>query len=144
MIEQDAWYVNSEYRDDDTMSYKIFTVTPVRGKIRGVSSKKPGEVQVSLKKNAPSTGYQIQIARDKKFKKSKRTIKTTNIRETIKGLSSGKKYYIRVRNYKDVKTSYGGYYHNLVTGGTPWDMVDISVEESIYGKWSKTRTVVCK
>ncbi len=120
---------SSFFRPDASDSYAIFTVTPIRGKINRVSSKKKGQVQVSVKKNIQSTGYQIQIARDKKFKKSIKTIKTTNVRKTIKGLSHGKKYYVRVRNYKKVKTVY--------CPGT-------EVPESIYGKWSKVRTVVCK
>lgn len=133
MIIQTMWWVDQEFDDNDTVAYAIFTVTPIRGKISRASSRKPGEVQVSVKKNAQSTGYQIQVARDKKFRKPARTIKTTNLQETLKGLSSGKKYYVRVRNYKDVKTRY--FKH--------WDVND-SVEETIYGKWSKTRTVVCK
>ncbi len=118
-----------QYRPGSTHAYAIFTVTPIRGNISRVSSKKPGQVQVSVKKNAQSTGYQIQIARDRKFRKSVKILKTTNIKKTIKGLSHGKKYYIRIRNYKDVKTYYCS---------------DIAVPESIYGKWSKIKTVVCK
>ncbi len=117
------------YGVDISNAYAIFTVTPIRGNISRVSSKKPGQVQVSVKKNAQSTGYQIQIARDRKFRKSVKILKTTNIKKTIKGLSHGKKYYIRIRNYKDVKTYYCS---------------DIAVPESIYGKWSKIKTVVCK
>ena len=103
------------------------TVTPTRGKISRVSSKQKGQVQVSIKKNAQSTGYQIQIARDKKFRKAGRTWKATNLKETLKGLTPGKRYYVRVRNYKDVTTNYFG---------------NTLVPESIYGKWSKIRTVV--
>lgn len=126
-IVQNVWYNHPE-TGNDAYSYAIFTVTPVGGKVRRVSSKKPGEAQVSVKKDAQSSGYQIQIARDRKFKKSKRTINTKNLRATIKGLSPGKKYYVRVRNYKEVKTYY----------------LETAIPENIYGKWSKTRTVVCK
>ena len=133
IIEQNMYWVDQEFDDDDTLAYAIFTVTPVRGKVSRASSRKPGEVKVSVKKNAQSTGCQIQVARDRKFRKPARTIKTTNLKETLKGLSHGKKYYVRVRNYKDVKTRY------LKYGGN-----NNSVQESIYGKWSKVRTVVCK
>ena len=130
MIMQDRWWVSPDLdAPDAATSYAIFTVTPVRGKISRVSSKKPREVQVSIKKDAQSTGYQIQIARDKKFKKSVKTLNATSTRKSIKGLLHGKKYYVRVRNYKNVKTYYCS---------------DIAVSESIYGKWSKTKTVVCK
>ena len=124
-IRQQRWSSPHNMGDD---AYSIFTVTPIRGKINCISSKKKGQVQVSVKKNAQSTGYQIQIARDRKFRKLVKTLKTKSLRKTVKGLSHGKKYYVRVRNYKDVKTYY----------------CDIAVPESIYGKWSKVRTVVCK
>lgn len=110
-------------------AYAVFTVTPVQGKIKRVNSKKKGQIQMVLQKDTLSTGYEIQIARDKKFKKSRKTIKLSETRETMKGLLSGKKYYIRVRNYKDVEISY-------CTGA--------SVQESIYGKWSRTKEIVCK
>ena len=124
-IRQQRWSSPHNMGDD---AYSIFTVTPIRGKINCISSKKKGQVQVSVKKNAQSTGYQIQIARDRKFRKLVKTLKTKNLRKTVKGLSHGKKYYVRVRNYKDVKTYY----------------CDIAVPESIYGKWSKVKAVVCK
>ncbi len=129
MVSQERWWVSPDLDvPDATTSYAIFTVTPIRGKINCISSKKKGQVQVSVKKNAQSTGYQIQIARDRKFRKLVKTLKTKKLRKTVKGLSHGKKYYVRVRNYKDVKTYY----------------CDIAVPESIYGKWSKVRTVVCR
>ena len=126
-ITQKCWSPPHGTWFDDT--YAIFTVTPTRGKISRVSSKQKGQVQVSIKKNAQSTGYQIQIARDKKFRKARRTWKATNLKETLKGLTPGKRYYVRVRNYKDVTTNYFG---------------NTLVPESIYGKWSKVKTVVCK
>ena len=126
-IRQQRWSPPHGISSDN--AYAIFTVTPVCGKISRITSKKRGQVQVSVKKNTQSTGYQIQIARDRKFRKSRKTLKTTNLKKTIKGLSHGKKYYVRIRNYKDVKTVY--------CPGT-------EVPESIYGKWSKTRIVVCK
>ncbi len=119
----------SGYRVDGSYAYAIFTVTPVQGKINRLTSKKPGRIQVLCKKDRQSSGYEIQIARDKKFKKSRQTIDTKKTKQTIKGLSSGKKYYIRVRNYKAVETEYCFLY---------------GVKEKIYGKWSKAKTIVCK
>ena len=136
-IWQNMWYEDPEFGPDYTYAYAIFTVTPVRGKISRLDSKKKGQVQVSVKKDAQSTGYQIQVARDKKFKRSVKTLKTKNLKETLEGLSSGIKYYVRVRNYKEVKTCY--FYDPFVD-----DEYNLDVPESIYGKWSKTKTVVCK
>lgn len=110
-------------------AYVVFTVTPVQGKINRISSRKKGQVGVALRKDTPSTGYEIQIARDKNFKKSIKTIKSSETRKTIKGLLSGKKYYIRVRNYKDVDIEY---------------LPGTKIQESIYGAWSRTKEIVCK
>ena len=136
-IWQNMWYEDPEFGPNDADAYAIFTVTPVRGKISRLDSKKKGQVQVSVKKDAQSTGYQIQVARDKKFKRTVKTLKTKNLKETLEGLSSGIKYYVRVRNYKEVKTCY--FYDPFVD-----DEYNLDVPESIYGKWSKTKTVVCK
>lgn len=49
------------------------------------------------------TGYQLQLATDKKFKQNKKTITVTNkkvTKKTVKKLKSKKKYYVRVRAYK--------------------------------------------
>ncbi|MDO4363615.1 MAG: leucine-rich repeat domain-containing protein, partial [Clostridia bacterium] len=51
------------------------------------------------------TGYQLQVATDKKFKKNKKTftIKGKNKKKkTVKNLKSKKKFYTRVRTYKIV------------------------------------------
>ena len=81
------------------------------------SSKKPATTKVKKVKAARksltikwskvkgASGYEIQVATDKKFKKNKKSIlvkkqKTTSAK--IKKLKSKKKYYVRVRTYKVV------------------------------------------
>lgn len=81
------------------------------------SSKKPATTKVKKVKAAKksltikwskvkgASGYEIQVATDKKFKKNKKSIlvkkqKTTSAK--IKKLKSKKKYYVRVRTYKVV------------------------------------------
>ena len=55
-----------------------------------------------------TSGYEIQYSESKKFAKKNSSImivkksKITSIK--IRKLTKGKKYYIRVRSYKDVKT----------------------------------------
>ena len=52
------------------------------------------------------SGYQVQLATDKKFTKNKKTVKVKNYKSTSKkitGLKGGKKYYVRVRTYKVLK-----------------------------------------
>ncbi len=96
--------------------------------ITSLSAKDNG-FKVKWKKRANITGYQIQVATDKKFKKNAKTVvvkkqKTTTA--TIKKLKSKKKYYVRIRTYKN------------------------SNNKKIYSPWSKVKstktpkTIKCK
>lgn len=107
----------------------VFTVTPQKGVLKEVKSKKRGQIEAVAKKNTAAGRYQIQVSTDKKFKTDVRTFKTKNVKQTVKDLETGKKYYVRVRYYKNVSIKY---IHGK--GKT----------EAIYGKWSKVKTVVCK
>lgn len=121
---------NFIYNDPvDSFAYATFTVTPTRGRISSIQKTGKGQLQVSVKKNRQSTGYQIQIAGDKKFRKSRRNVYTTETTETISHLRSGKTYYIRVRNYKDFVTKYNS---------------GSSDPEKIYGPWSKIKEIRLK
>lgn len=92
---------------------KDIIITPA--KVTGVKVKSPKakRVKVTWKKaNGEVTGYEIQIARNKQFTKSLKTIdiKKANIsKKTIKKLKSKKKYFVRVRAYKTIdNTKYYG------------------------------------
>lgn len=63
------------------------------------------KLTVNWKKISKATGYQIQVATDKKFTKNKKSVtisKNKTISTTIKKLKGKKKYYIRVRTYRKV------------------------------------------
>lgn len=80
-------------------------------------------IQVTWKRNKKASGYQVVAATDKAFKKNvkKVTVKSNKtLKATVKGLKSGKTYYVRIRSYKKVK------------GG------------NVYGNWTKTKTVKAK
>ena len=65
---------------------------------------------VALKaKVTNATGYEIQVATNKKFTKGKKTLKTTKLTAKVTKLTSKKTYYVRVRAYQKVgkKTYYG-------------------------------------
>ena len=84
---------------------------------------KKNALVVYWNKIANVSGYQIQIATDKKFKKNKKTItvaKQNASKKTVKKLKAKKKYFVRVRAYK------------IVDG------------KKVYGKWSKIKTVKTK
>lgn len=66
------------------------------------------KIKVSWKKDTKATGYQMQYSTDSKFKKGvkeKWMKKNKTNTMTIGKLKKGKKYYIRVRAYKNIKGS---------------------------------------
>lgn len=90
-----------------------------------ISSAKPGKKQMTVrwKKVTGANGYQLEYAKNSKFTSNKKTINIANpntVNRTVKKLTSGKKYYVRVRTYKKVN----GY--------------------TIYSSWSKTKVVKVK
>ena len=79
--------------------------------------------KVTWKKKTGVSGYQVQYATDKKFKKNKKTVtiaKKNATSKTIKKLKSNKTYYVRVRTY------------NIVNG------------KKVYSSWSKVKAVKTK
>lgn len=81
------------------------------------------KLTVKWKKISKATGYQVQVATDKKFKKNKKSVtisKNKTISKTIKKLKSKKKYYVRVRTYRKV-------------GG-----------KKVYSKWSSVKNIKTK
>ncbi len=112
----DAGTVSVSKQTTAVKSDKPGKVTGVKAKVQ--ASKK--KLIVRWKKNAKADGYQVVVARDKNFKKGKRTalIKKKNAtKKTFKKLKSLKKrqrkgtYYVKVRAYKKVDNAkvYGAY-----------------------------------
>lgn len=93
--------------------------------LTSVSAKSRAMV-VRWRRASNATGYQIQYSRNSNMKNSKIiTIKgRTTTARVIRGLSRGKRYYVRVRAYKKVRVS--GVWHKY------------------YKKWSSTKSVVVK
>lgn len=79
-------------------------------------------LEVSYAKVSGVGGYQIQVATDKKFKKNKKTVtaKKSKTKVKINKLKGKKKYYVRIRAYKNVSG------------------------KKVYGAWSKVKTVKTK
>lgn len=66
--------------------------------VKSVNVKAVGKTaKVTWKKAKNTKTYQVNIALDKKFKKSKKTYNTKVTNKTIGGLKAGKKYFVRVR-----------------------------------------------
>lgn len=110
--------VNAEFQIVDQAT----AVAVSKMNIGTVTSKKK-QITVKWKKVAGVTGYQVQYANDKKFKKSKKTVTVKGAKKTsrtIKKLKSKKTYYVRVRNYK------------VING------------KKVYSKWSKAKSIKVK
>lgn len=100
------------------------SIIPAKAKLSAVKSKKTKSLKASWKKSKGAvTGYEVQVALNKKFTKSAKTYtikkaKTTS--KTIKKLKKKKKYYVRVRAFKTIDN------------------------QKKYGAWSAVKSVKCK
>lgn len=104
-------------------SYRIIPKSTVISSLK----KKKKAFTVKIKKQAvQTTGYQIQYSTSSKFSsaKTKTISKNKTLSKTVSKLKKKKKYYIRVRTYKNVK----------VNGKTV----------RIYSNWSRAKTVKTK
>ena len=73
--------------------------------LKKVVSKKKKTLKACWAKKSGISGYQIQVSTNKKFKKNVKTVTVKgakNKAKTIKGLKSKKKYYVRIRTYKNL------------------------------------------
>lgn len=90
-----------------------FIIKPKKVAVKKLTSPKTKTVKLTwAKAKGGVTGYKVQLALDKKFKKSPKTYtvkKAASAAKTVKGLRKGKTYYARVCAYKTVgKTTYKG------------------------------------
>lgn len=92
-------------------TFKILPERPAKVKLKSL---KKGKIKITWKKDAQADGYQLQYARNAKFKKNKKQMliaKKTKISRKLTKLARGKKYYVRIRAYKkiDGKKWYGAW-----------------------------------
>ncbi len=92
---------------------KTFTINPGKVSIVRVKNTSKRTADLSWKRAAQASGYQIQYSLNKNFfSRSVRTIKKGSITKTrIPSLLEGKTYYFRIRSYTKVKgkTYYSGW-----------------------------------
>lgn len=95
--------------------------TTVRITTRTLNSVTAGSKQITVKWGASSnfTGYQIQYATDSAFTKNAVAVKITNPKTasyTVKSLTSGTTYYVRVRSYHEFNgMTYFGQWSNVLS-----------------------------
>ena len=98
--------------DAEAASKKVGKATVSSAKAAGMN-----QINVKWKKVKNAKGYQLMVAKNKKFSKGKKSYKLTGTSKAATKLSAGTKYYVRVRAYGK------------------------SGKKTVYGKWSKVRTV---
>ena len=95
---------------------------PTKPTISKVTNSASKTMKVTWKKASVAQGYQVQYSTSSKFKKAKTVTvkKQATVKATIKKLTKGKKYYVRVRSYYTVSS------------------------KKYYSAWSATKTVTIK
>lgn len=85
---------------------KSFVINPKGIALKSVATgNKALTVKWAKSSKANASGYQIQIAKNKKFSKGKKTVNAKGckaVSKKISKLNSGKKYFVKVRAYKTV------------------------------------------
>ncbi len=100
-----------------------YNIKPAQSKVTSLRSPKKKAIKLKWKRDKVVDGYQILVSYNKNFKKKAKTViikKNSVTAKTVTGLKSGKRCYVKMRAYK------------LVEG------------KKLYGKCSKTRSIVCK
>lgn len=95
--------------------------TPVKAAITYLKNLKTKTIKLKWKRLKNTKGYQVQIALNSKFTKSKKTITTTKLNVSVAKLKKNKTYYVRVRAYNSGKD-----------------------KKKVYGKWSLVKKVKVK
>ena len=99
--------------EDDLKTLKATCKVTVKPKMKGTSikslSRSSRAITVRWKKQTARvtkkhiSGYQIQLATDRKFTKNKKTVTVKGYKNTskkIRKLKGGRKYYVHIRTYK--------------------------------------------
>lgn len=104
-----------------------FTIKPKGTSISKLTATKKGFKATWKKQSTQTSGYQIQIATNSGFTKGVKNYyvsKNSTTSKSISKLTAKKKYYVRIRTYKNCK-----YRGNTV---------------KVYSSWSKSKTVTTK
>lgn len=112
------------YAGTKTYSY---TINPPKTSVSSLETKNKAMIVRWKKQSTQTSGYQIQYSTDKTFNKNVKSTtvsKNTTTAKKISSLTTGKKYYVRIRTYKTVKV-----------GGK---------STKLYSSWSSSKAVIIK
>ena len=76
-------------------------VSPKKPSVKSAQAVKGKKLTVKWAKDKMASGYQVQVSTDKKFKKDMKSKKISKTSYTFTKLKTGKKYYVRLRSYKE-------------------------------------------
>ncbi len=76
-------------------------VSPKKPSVKSAQAVKGKKLTVKWAKDKMASGYQVQVSTDKKFKKDMKSKKISKTSYTFTKLKIGKKYYVRLRSYKE-------------------------------------------
>ena len=111
--------------DQSTKITKYFNIIPKKVKGFQLISKAKRFIAKWKRQGVQTTGYEIQYSTGKKFKKkNSKTVTVKNnkiLSRTFSRKKAGKRYYVRIRAYKTVKTD--------------------GKKKKFYSGWSKIRSV---
>lgn len=114
----------SNYKGTET---KPFTIYPKSTKLTSVKSKRKGFLASWKKQSTQISGYELAYSTNSKFKNNKDglvIVSNNKTKKTVSRLEKGKKYYVRIRTYKNVKAN----------GQTT----------KLYSSWSKSKKITTK
>ena len=97
---------NPSEKEDENSDTEVTVSKPTLKSVKAI--KKGHKIKVSWKKVSNASGYQVCWYKDKKCKKTVAKKNINNANTTTysgKGFKKGKKYYVRVRAYKNVNGS---------------------------------------
>ncbi len=130
-------------------SWKTLTITPVLGSASGLKSSSVSTTSAALSwtKVSGASGYQIVYATSSDFKTNKKTATVSSgstVTSTLSSLSTGTKYYVKVRAYRTVDSNkvYGGYSSTVNFVTAPAQVTGLKsasvADNSIQIKWTAT------
>jgi uncharacterized repeat protein (TIGR02543 family) len=106
-----GWYTDKKYKNkittiknttkkDYTLYAKWTKVSVTKGNIQSLKNSKANQLTVKLNKVDGSKGYEITYATDKGFTSTPNTVTITGTSTTLKDLTKGNTYYVKIRAYK--------------------------------------------
>ena len=141
-----VYWINADFSKISVTKLNVDKISFVKA-MSGVKVASRGVKQVKLSwtKNTSATGYQIQVQKDGKWTTVATVTKNSTTSCTIKNLSAGTMYNIRIRAYKTVSgTKFYGAFKTISVVTKPGKVSEVTLKEqtktSLTVQWSKIKS----